>query len=97
MRKIIAFIAIDEEFAERYAETNGMSYDGPINWLAQEAHWLEDSGIRFAEAVVSDYDSTSQWERYIDYLSDWIMEYHYEEDEGMSPMDYETWRKCEKE
>jgi hypothetical protein len=91
MRKVIAILEVDEDFAESYAETNGLSYDGPLSWLETEAHWIEDSGIRLSDALISDADDESDWWRYLNYLADWIFESHSEDNEGKSPMSYEAW------
>lgn len=95
MRKVIAILEVDEKFAESYAETNGLSYDGPLSWLETEAHWIEDSGIRLSDALISDVDDESDWWRYLNYLADWIFNNRSEDKEGLSPMSYNAWREYE--
>ena len=45
MRRLFAEIEIDEEVADRYAETNGVEDSTPVAFLEHEFGWLEQSGI----------------------------------------------------
>ena len=90
-REILAILTVDEDFAEAYAETNGFSYDGPIDYIERESGWIESSGIRVSNALIIDDDDTDEYARYLTYLGNWIFDH--QELVPQSPMTYDDWRK----
>lgn len=83
-------------FAELYVdeEVSGVE-KGTIDYVEHEMGWVNESGISLGDAILADYDSDSQWERYINYLGNWILNHNDEEYAGMSPASFEEWRDNE--
>ena len=53
-------------------ETEAIEKDtGTLDYFEREAGWMNESGIYLQEAMISDYDSTEVWDRYIDYVLAW--------------------------
>lgn len=90
-REILAILTVDEDFAEAYAETNGFSYDGPIDYIERESGWIESSGIRVSNALIIDDDDADECARYLTYLGNWIFDH--QDLTPQSPMTYDDWHK----
>lgn len=57
-------------------ETEAIEKDiGTLDYFEREAGWMNESGIYLQEAMISDYDSTEVWDRYIDYVLAWAFKY----------------------
>lgn len=96
MRRLFAEIEIDEEVADRYAETNGIEDSTPIAFLEHEFGWLEQSGISLNYAYIADEDDPEERARYINYVMEWAQERAEDFERSDSPMIYKEWLKNEK-
>lgn len=96
MRRLFAEIEIDEEVADRYAETNGVEDSTPVAFLEHEFGWLEQSGITLKYAYIADEDDTEDRARYINYVMEWAQERAEDFDKNDSPMSYKEWLRNEK-
>jgi hypothetical protein len=96
-RDFIAKIAIDEDVATMFLDTNGedVSLAGTGEFLEREFGWLNESGIFLKEYLITDNDDEVRWSRYINYLIEWAMEHSSIEYDGMSPVCYDEW--CDNE
>lgn len=86
-RKVIAVLSVDDEktiAADR----------GTLDYLEHEM--LELCGVTMAEGFIADFDDTSEWQRYLNYLADWVFSHISEEFAGMSPVCFDEWR-CNEE
>ena len=90
-RKIYAEISADESQITRFCETNGLKDDGLIDTFEREFGWVEDSGFYLQRSLISDYDSTDEWERYIDYVISWGFE-NYGAEDHPTIKTYRKWR-----
>lgn len=63
----------------------------PADYLECEFGWLNDSGIYLNEFVFAEADSDYKWERYINYLSNWIFNNSDRGDDPCSPLTYQEW------
>ena len=61
-----------------------------------EHEMLELCGVTMAEGFIADFDDTSEWQRYLNYLADWVFSHIGEEFAGMSPVCFDEWR-CHEE
>ena len=91
-RKIYAELSLDEDQAIRNAEVNGISNDGTLDYVEKEFGWLEQSGIKLADAVIFDKDDTEEWGRYIDYVFSWAFDHYSSGDDYPPIMNYKEWR-----
>lgn len=96
MRRLFAEIEIDEEVADRYAETNGVEDSTPVAFLEQEFGWLEQSGISLKYAYIADEDDPEDRARYINYVMEWAKERAEDFERFDSPMSYKEWLRAEK-
>lgn len=87
MSRVIAEIYVDEYRA-------GIE-NGTLDYLEEKMESLHTDGIDLGDAILVDYDSDSQWERYINYLGSWVINHNDEACEGMSPACFEEWRDNE--
>lgn len=87
-RKFLAIIELDEE---QSADT------APGEYLEKEFGWLEQSGIKLKDWLITDDDDELRWARYITYLIEWAFEHSGEEFDGMSPACYNEWCNNEDE
>jgi len=91
-RKILAFVEIDEDAAERYCETNGISGYAPGSYLEHEFGWLEASGVSLRNWLICDNDDECDMARYATYLAEWIFGLEYDQ----PPLSYDEWSYLEK-
>lgn len=96
MRRLFAEIEIDEEVADRYAETNGIEDSTPVAFLEHEFGWLEQSGITLNYAYIADEDDPEERARYINYIMEWAQERAEDFEKSDSPMSYKEWLRNEK-
>ena len=85
-RQIFAIITVDDEKA---FEENDM---GPVEYAEREFGWLEQSGIGLEEMIMAESDSSSIWERYINYLLGWAFEHSDDEETTESPLPFNVWK-----
>lgn len=89
MSRIIAEIYVDEYRA-------GTDIDGgTLDYIEEKIGSLHSDGLDLGDAILVDYDSDSRWERYINYLSSWVLSHNDEACDGMSPKCYDEW--CDNE
>ena len=91
-RRIFAEIRVDEDMAIRYAEVNGLSSEGTLDYLEKEFGWLEASGIRLDKAFIADVDDIKDWGRYISYVVSWAFAHSWEDNDYAQIMTYREWR-----
>lgn len=91
-REIFALIKVDEDVEVRSMETNGLPDCGCGEHFEREFGWLEDSGFCLEDWVIKDGDENEEWQRYLNYLADWIFSHIGEENKGMSPACYDEWK-----
>lgn len=96
MRRLVAEIEIDEEVADRYAETNGIEDSSPVAFLEHEFGWLEQSGITLNYAYIADEDDTEERAKYINYIMEWAQERAEDFERTDSPLTYEAWQRADK-
>lgn len=94
-RKFFAVIEMDEDFAARNTEINGLKDKTHGEYLESEFGWLNQSGLSLIEWMIADEDDELRWARYVNYLIDWGFRHHSENFEGMSPACYDEW--CDNE
>lgn len=84
-RKIVAIIGVDDKIAFEKID------DSPIPYLEKEFGRLEQSGIFLKDCFIADEDENDIYQRYINYLVEWIE--RYADDEKMnSPLSFEKWK-----
>lgn len=84
-RKIVAIIGVDDEIAFEKID------DSPVSYLEKEFGWLEQSGIFLKDCFIADDDETDIYQRYKNYLIEWVE--RYADDERMnSPLSFEMWK-----
>lgn len=84
-RKIFAVISVDDDEAIKNVLGTG-------EYLEKEFGWLQQSGISLDKWLLAEKDSTSDWERYIEYLIRWAFEYSGDDDNFESPDSFNVWR-----
>lgn len=69
---------------------------GMIERLMRDRYeeWEE---LTMAEGFIADFDDTSEWQRYLNYLADWVFSHISEEFAGMSPVCFDEWRDNEEQ
>lgn len=88
LRKVLAFISINEEDVEKDIRSSG-----PIDYLESVVDNLSDNGVFLDSAFIIDDYEDDTWHRYINYLSDWVFEHQVEGEEKISPKSFEEWIK----
>ena len=85
-RKIIVALTIDDEKA--------IAADrGTLDYVEHEM--LEVCGVTMDAGFISDFDDTSKWQRYLNYLADWVFDHIDEKFSGMSPACFDEWKDNE--
>ena len=86
-RKVVAVLSVDDEKA--------IAADrGTLDYLEHEM--LELCGVTMDEGFIADFDDTSEWQCYLNYLADWVFSHIGEEFAGMSPVCFDEGR-CNEE
>lgn len=87
-RKVIAVLTVDDEKA--------IAADcGTLDYVEHEM--LEVCGVTLDDGFISDFDDTSEWQRYLNYLADWVFNHIGDEYAGMSPAGFDEWRDHEEQ
>lgn len=86
-RIVFAEIAVNDDKAIR-------ANLGTLDYLANQVHRVHGC-IELCSAILAEKDSDSEWERYINYLSQWAICHNDEKYAGMSPACFEEWRDNE--
>lgn len=85
-RKVIAVLTVDDErviAADR----------GTLDYVEHEM--LELCDVALDAAFIADFDDTSKWQRYLNYLAAWVFDHTGEEFAGMSPACFDEWGENE--
>ncbi len=89
-RTVIVALTVDDEKAA--------DYDcGTLDYVEREMGWLEPSNITLDCAFVADADDADEWQRYLNYLAEWVFTHIGEEFSGMSPVCFNEWRDNEEQ
>lgn len=67
---------------------------GTLDYFADQINRIHGR-VELCSAILAEKDSDSEWERYINYLSQWVICHNDEACEGMSPACFEEWRDNE--
>lgn len=89
-REIYAKFILDEDKFKSYGKQMT-----PMDYFEGECGWMNDSGIAMEFATILDKDSTDEWERYCNYLMEWIIHHIPDYNKGMSPACFDEWRDME--
>lgn len=87
-RKVIAVLTADDEKAAEYD-------CGTLDFVEREMGWLGPSNITLDCAFIADADDAEEWQRYLNYLAEWIFDHIGEEFSGLSPACFDEWRNNE--
>lgn len=93
LRTFVATITYDEDVAARFCETNGISTDtAPGDFLEKSFRDLEYTGLNLVDWALMDDDE--QWERYLQYVANWVIDHNSPEYAGCSPTLFNEWVDC---
>ena len=87
-REIFVKLTVLDDLAEQQNQ-------GTLDYVESKVGSLLKDGIWIKDAILAEKDSDSEWERYINYLSQWVICHNDEEYAGMSPASFEEWRDNE--
>lgn len=90
MRRIVAFIDVDEEMILECHPNDGVGVA-----FEEEMVRMQQSGIHVDKWAISDADDTNLFARYLHFLFYWAMDHVENFDNCESPMDFAKWQKNE--